>query len=152
MRGDVPRGDVIVFAEVLEHLHCAPEHVLSWLASRLAPGGRIVLQTPNAVAAHKRALMLLGRHPFERLRLDPSCPGHVREHTLHELREYAREAGLRVERVIRASYFDYRFRLDAKTHRHVRTPWGAAGNVAYAAMPGFLARGITMVLAREGDG
>lgn len=146
LRGDVPRGDLILFGEVLEHLHVAPQHVLRALRGVMKPGGTLILQTPNALALHKRVAMLMGRHPYERLREDARCPGHVREHTLEELRDYARESGFEITREIRASYFDYRFRLDPRTHEHRRTPKGAAVNAAYAVMPGSLARGITLVM------
>jgi SAM-dependent methyltransferase len=146
LRGDVPRGDLILFSEVLEHLHVAPQHVLRALRSVMKPGGTLILQTPNALALHKRVAMLLGRHPYERLREDARCPGHVREHTLDELRDYARESGFEITRAIRASYFDYRFRLDPRTHEHRRTPRGVAVNAAYAVMPGALRRGITLVM------
>lgn len=146
LRGDVPRGDLILFSEVLEHLHVAPQHVLRALRVMLKPGGTLILQTPNALAVHKRVAMVLGKHPYERLREDARCPGHVREHTLEELRDYARETGFAITRAIRASYFDYRFRLDPRTHAHCRTPMGAVVNAAYAVMPGALRRGITLVM------
>lgn len=146
LRSDIPRADLILFSEVLEHLHVAPQHVLRALRALMNPGAVLILQTPNALALHKRVAMLMGRHPYERIREDASCPGHVREHTLEELRDYARESGLRITHQIRASYFDYRYRLDPKTHRHQRTPNGALANAVYAWVPAPLRRGITLVL------
>lgn len=146
LRGDVPHADLILFSEVLEHLHVAPQHVLRALRGVMKPGATLILQTPNALALHKRVAMVMGRHPYERLREDARCPGHVREHTLGELRDYARETGFAITREIRASYFDYRFRLDPRTHEHGRTPKGALANAAYAVVPGSLRRGITLVM------
>ena len=60
--------DIIVFAEVVEHLYTAPELVLPYLRELLVPGGALLLQTPNAVALRKRAKMVLGVNPFERIR------------------------------------------------------------------------------------
>lgn len=146
LRGDVPHADLILFSEVLEHLHVAPQHVLRALRGVMKPGATLILQTPNALALHKRVAMVMGKHPYERLREDARFPGHVREHTLGELRDYARESGFVITREIRASYFDYRFRLDPTTHEHRHTPRGAVVNAAYAVMPGSLARGITLVM------
>ena len=60
--------DVVVCSEVIEHLHVAIVPVLRFLASGLAPGGHLILQTPNATALAKRIRMLFGRNP---LRPDP---------------------------------------------------------------------------------
>jgi hypothetical protein len=86
--------EVILFMEVIEHLNTPPRRVLEFLAAQLAPGGAIVLTTPNAVWLKNRLRLLMGRNPFELLRDDRS--GHVREYTLAELSAAAREAGLEV--------------------------------------------------------
>lgn len=107
--GSAPPGDggydAIVMAEVLEHLHSSPVLVLRYLSSWLRPGGALVLQTPNAVALHKRLRMLAGRNPLEPI---PECaakPGHFHEYTLGELREAAAAAGFTVEGARAANYF-----------------------------------------------
>jgi SAM-dependent methyltransferase len=97
--------DLVVAAEVVEHLHTSPVIVLRWLAEWLRPGGALLLQTPNAVALHKRVRMLRGRNPIEPIRLDPANPGHFHEYTLGELREAAAEAGLIVGGWSAANYF-----------------------------------------------
>ncbi|MDP9149663.1 MAG: hypothetical protein M3O36_06955 [Myxococcota bacterium] len=43
-----------MFAEVLEHLHTAPELVLAFLRRLLLPQGLLILQTPNAASLSKR--------------------------------------------------------------------------------------------------
>jgi hypothetical protein len=75
----------IVFAEVIEHLHTAPELVLAYLHHLLEPGGMIFIQTPNAASLRKRLTLLLGRNPYQKIRSDPSNPGHFREYTADEL-------------------------------------------------------------------
>lgn len=100
---DVPY-DVIVFAEVFEHLHVAPGASLRCLAARLAPGGVLVLTTPNAVSLRNRLAMLAGRNPFEPLRASLDNPGHFREYTGAELRRFGADAGLRVDRVVMAHW------------------------------------------------
>jgi SAM-dependent methyltransferase len=88
--------DLITFNEVIEHLHTAPETVLSTLYPLLKSGGHMVLQTPNAAALNKRLLLLFGRNPFERLRTDHTNPGHLRELTMAELAEVARATGFEI--------------------------------------------------------
>ncbi len=98
------RFDIIVFGEVIEHLHTAPEIVLHALRQLLKPGGHIVCQTPNATAIHKRLKLLLGMNPYERIRFDPTNPGHFREYTKAELIEAGATAGLAT---VRHEYKDY---------------------------------------------
>jgi hypothetical protein len=96
---------LIVIAEVIEHLNVGPVSLLSFLASGLVPGGYLLVQTPNAVALHKRVRMLLGRPdvapPDER----SEGVAHLHEYTSGELRAAGEEAGLRVVRVDTANYF-----------------------------------------------
>jgi SAM-dependent methyltransferase len=99
-----PYGTILV-GEVIEHLHRGPATVLRALSSWLAPGGRLVIQTPNAAAAHKRLRLLAGRAPYERMPEDRTGDGHVREYTASELLAAGEEAGLRSPRVISANYF-----------------------------------------------
>src|SRR3954462_1875290 len=62
--------DLVVMAEVIEHLPTSPVAVLRHVASWLRPGGALLIQTPNAVALHKRLRMLAGRTPLEPIRAD----------------------------------------------------------------------------------
>jgi SAM-dependent methyltransferase len=96
--------DIIVCAEVLEHLHAAPEITLKALSYFLRPGGHMIVQTPNAAALHKRLLSMLGKNPYERIRIDTRNPGHFREYTGAELLELAGIIGLDV---IKHDYVDY---------------------------------------------
>jgi trans-aconitate methyltransferase len=84
---DLGPYDIIVFAEVLEHLYTAPELVLRYLRELIVPGGVLLLQTPNAVALRKRVKMAMGTNPFERIRVQRDNPGHFREYTAGELRQ-----------------------------------------------------------------
>jgi SAM-dependent methyltransferase len=97
--------DAIVMAEVIEHLHTSPVVVLRHLAGWLRPGGTLVIQTPNAVALHKRVRMALGRNPLEPIRDDSGNPGHFHEYTLPELTGAATAAGLAVAGVRAENYF-----------------------------------------------
>jgi SAM-dependent methyltransferase len=149
-RRDLSGYDVIVMAEVIEHLYTAPTLVLRYLHSLLAEGGVLVVQTPNAVALHKRMKMLVGRHPFEKIREEAANPGHFREYTRTELAAAAEAAGFRVERWMAKAYFDYRY--VAAVHgkpddRRLRVA-GNLLNAAYVAVPPRLRPGQTTVLRK----
>jgi hypothetical protein len=97
--------DVVVCAEVVEHLPISPVHVLRLLSTAIRSGGWLVIQTPNAARISNRLRMLAGRNPFEMLRLGSSNPGHFREYTVRELLGMAREAGLEPGGWLTADYF-----------------------------------------------
>lgn len=97
---------LILMAEVLEHLYTPPSTVLGWVASLLEPGGYLLIQTPNAVALPHRARMLAGINPFQWLNGDRAYPGHIREYTVAELRREGRALGLEVVDLRTANYFD----------------------------------------------
>jgi trans-aconitate methyltransferase len=92
--------DIVIAAEVIEHVHTSPRLVLLMLETFLVPGGLIVIQTPNATALPKRIAMLRGRNPFEMIRETPRNPGHFREYTAAELNAYLEQAGFVVEATI----------------------------------------------------
>ncbi len=95
---------VVVAAEVIEHLYTSPRQTLACLASLVRPGGYLVIQTPNAVALRSRLLMLLGRNPFEMIREERTNPGHYREYTGSELQMLGRDLGLEVRQIQFANY------------------------------------------------
>lgn len=128
--------DVIVCAEVIEHLHVPATPVLHCLAGGLAKGGRVVLQTPNATALPKRLRMLFGRNPYDPIRDEPSNPGHFHEYTVGELRNAVKAADLRVVQLLTANYFDH----GSRKNRAFR----AVGSV----LPATLREGITVVARR----
>jgi SAM-dependent methyltransferase len=127
--------DLIVMAEVIEHLHTSPVTVLGHLAGWLRPGGALIVQTPNAVALHKRLRMLAGRNPLEPIRADASNPGHFHEYTLGELRQVAAGAGLAVGGVRAENYFG-------------ASPAARAYGALGRALPPSLRHGITIWLRR----
>lgn len=96
---------LIVMAEVLEHVYTAPELWLAKMRHWLAPGGVLIVQTPNAVFLPNRLKMLVGVHPFEKIRENAANPGHFREYTLPELRQIAHTAGFTVVSSSRKNYF-----------------------------------------------
>ena len=61
-RTDLPTYPLVTMCEVIEHVHTSPLLVLRYLRTLVEPGGRLVIQTPNAVALHKRLKMIAGRN------------------------------------------------------------------------------------------
>ncbi len=103
---DTPqRFDLVVFAEVIEHVHTAPETVLKALRGIMRPGAHMIVQTPNATDLLKRVKMLAGFNPYERIRTDTTNPGHFREYTKRELIQIAHASGFEVVSHQYAEYF-----------------------------------------------
>jgi cyclopropane fatty-acyl-phospholipid synthase-like methyltransferase len=144
-RRDLPQYDFVVLAEVLEHLHTAPEITLAYVRSLMARGGTLILQTPNAASLPKRIKLLLGRNPYERIRLDISDPGHFREYTLSELRSIMTGAGFAVRKCATGFYFDARFAHHEPGRAHKQPIVGSLKNMLYPFLPSGLREGITIV-------
>jgi len=147
-RRDLPRYDVVVMAEVIEHLHTAPELVLAFIRTLVADGGLLVLQTPNAASLPKRIKLALGRNPYERIRADASNPGHFREYTANELRRLAESSGFRTERCRSGYYFDARYARHRGPADRPQPVIGTLKNSVYPLLPPTLREGITLVLRR----
>lgn len=150
-RGDLPSYDVIVFAEVLEHLHISPALVMAFLAGQLKPGGVMIVQTPNAAAVQRRLKLLFGQNPYELIREDASNPGHFREYTGRELRTYAAGAGLTCECVEYRSYFDNRFSRHGLSPTRLGRCIGTMKNALYPWLPPTLRPGLTVVMRKAGQ-
>ena len=102
---DLPQHDLILFCEVIEHLYSNPKFVMQRLADNLKPGGFLMIQTPNAVAIHKRLRMLIGQNPFQLLQ--DNQMGHFREYTIQELQNMVRQVGLEISSINFLNYFNY---------------------------------------------
>ena len=147
-RRDMPVYDVVIMAEVIEHLYTAPERVLVFLETLIRPGGTLVIQTPNAAAGTRRIKLLFGRHPYERIRVDNSNPGHFREYTEGELRSILTGAGFSVREVDVRFYFDARY-----AHHHLEQRYepvvGRLKNALFSILPRSLRLGMTIVAQRS---
>ncbi len=151
-RRDIKSYDLIIFAEVIEHLYISPNFVLSFINSITSPGGRVILQTPNAVALHKRLKILIGQHPYEKIREDNKDPGHFREYTKQEITEYAENTGFRVKKFLYENYFDYRYRcLPDSIHGTSYDPKLKLVNYLFYLCPGSYKPGLTFVLTKESE-
>lgn len=102
---DEEQFDLIVFSETIEHLYTSPATVLPALRALLRPGGRLFIQTPNAVQLGARLKLLAGRNPYELIRTNRANPGHFREYTMAELRAYADDTGFVVEEAEFCTYW-----------------------------------------------
>jgi SAM-dependent methyltransferase len=125
--------DVILLAEVIEHLHVPPTRVLRMLRHLLRPGGVLVIQTPNPVNLARRLALLSGKSPFEIIRDDTTNPGHYCEYTVEQLIYLAEVADLEVVEYSVKNYFG------------VRKP---LYNLACNLLPGRMAEGITILMRR----
>lgn len=99
----------VLFAETFEHLRIDPQFVLSELNRVLAPGGMLLLTTPNLYSAQNIVRFLAGRGitdglgEFSKLRTTGHM-GHVREYAPAEVRRFLEASGFAVEQVEFAHY------------------------------------------------
>ena len=147
-RSDLGNYDIIILAEVIEHLYTTPNRVLPYLRSLLNENGVLIIQTPNATVLHKRLQLLLGRNPYMVINDDPRNPGHFREYTVKELQQYAVANGFEVVEYFYGNYFDYRY--DSSDSMHAKKkPLHAIVNLLYSLCPASLKPGISMVMRRS---
>ena len=95
--------DLVVVAEVLEHLNHDPMHMLVETRRILCDGGALLLTTPNCASFSSLVRFFRREHPYQFSGFrDPRAspePGsrHVREYTSLEVRQLLRDAGFEVE-------------------------------------------------------
>ena len=159
-RTDLPGYDIVLMAEVIEHLHTAPSLVLGFLQSLLRPGGVLIVQTPNALAIGRRLSMVFGHHPFELIRENPTNPGHFREYTIAELQRYGRQLGMTVLSALHTHTIDLRYKFallrqptegrEVATSRTIVHRLHEIGltNFIYRHLPGSLRPGLTVVFQK----
>jgi SAM-dependent methyltransferase len=105
--------DVVVMSEVIEHL-VDPDLALREARRVLAPGGTLLLSTPNLAAWFNRVLLLAGVQPvFSEVsregvygRPGSQVVGHLRLFTARALREVLDAHGFADVRLSGASYHD----------------------------------------------
>lgn len=90
--------DAIVAENIFEHLWYNQREFLEKIYKMLAPGGCLILATPNLASGLKRLRMLAGRSPYWNLEdffLKKQPYGHVREFTSGELKRLAELTGFK---------------------------------------------------------
>lgn len=88
--------DVIASFHCMEHLHSSPRLVLQSAMRVLKPGGKLIIEVPNAANARKRLALLLGRTnytPYNDFFYTERFWGHIREYTKGDLQCLARNLG-----------------------------------------------------------
>ncbi len=116
--------ELVLCMEVLEHLVSSPAHLLHEANRVLAPGGWLLLTTPNAIAATKLAALLRGRSVHHRYSGYGGYGRHNREFTPGEVELVLSEAG-----------FDPDVRVENLAGYEARDALGR-GLRALAALPG----------------
>jgi len=105
------RFDVVIFADVLEHL-VDPQQVLYKMGDFLTKDGYIVLVVPNVAFVSIRLRLLFGKFSY-----DPRGgildTGHLRFFTLDSLKNMIDEAGYRIEAIFPIPYIKI-YRLDER--------------------------------------
>jgi 2-polyprenyl-3-methyl-5-hydroxy-6-metoxy-1,4-benzoquinol methylase len=133
---------LVIMAEVIEHLYTPHTTVLRCGASWLEPDGALVLQTPNAASLTKRLRLLAGRrNPYELIRETRRNPGHFREYTLRELIAGATDVGLEPVESSRQNYVRDHGQAQGRSHFYRATR---------RVLPRSLRQGITICLRRPG--
>jgi SAM-dependent methyltransferase len=141
-RAALPFGDaefsLVLLCETFEHLRVDPAFVLSEINRVLAPGGVLVLTTPNVYSLPSLARFLSGRSiadplsEFGKLR-NVGHMGHVREYSAREVTRFLRACGLDAESIA------YRYHANAKGWR------GSLLRTAYRLAPKRFRREIVIV-------
>ena len=88
--------DVISSFHCMEHLHSSPRLVLQSAMRVLKPGGKLVIEVPNAANARKRLSLLFGRTnytPYNQFFYTEPFWGHIREYTTGDLQCLAHNLG-----------------------------------------------------------
>lgn len=122
---NLPKFDIVIMAEVIEHLYTAPEIVLKCIKQTIKKNGHLIIQTPNAATLSKRMkLMFKGQNPYEMIRLDHNNPGHFREYTKSELINIFNKSQLKINKIETTDYFKFDSKKGAiqKTIRSLSFP------------------------------
>lgn len=128
--------DLIICAEVMEHLYSSPVILLQNFYNSLKSNGVLMIQTPNAVALKNRIKLLFGKNPYDIPRENVKNPGHFREYTVKELADIAQKAGFELQEIITDEYFENPS-IKSKIYRSLKT-----------IIPASLKSGITIILKK----
>jgi len=83
--------DVILLIDIIEHLYKSPRELLNYSILSLKPSGRLLIETPNAVALAKRLKGLFGKSNLVNANFFYWNIGeyrsHIREYTRSELKQ-----------------------------------------------------------------
>lgn len=88
--------DVIIFADVLEHLR-NPEKVLPKYTKLLKPGGRFVISLPNVANWTMRLKLLFGNFTYARTGILDET--HLRFFTLNTIKQFMTRCNLKIDKM-----------------------------------------------------
>lgn len=102
--------DIILLCEVIEHLRASPDEVFSDLMKILAPGGVLVVSTPNAMSARTLLQLAIGRkadfvYKKRQRKFHDEHHAHVREFTTTEIRDALVSSGATVLMLAAKNYY-----------------------------------------------
>ena len=89
--------DIVIFAEIIEHLLNDPCAVLAEIKRVLKPGGAIVLTTPNVARLENIARLLSGANIYDPYSGYGPYGRHNREYNQHELYQLLGHMGFEIE-------------------------------------------------------
>jgi SAM-dependent methyltransferase len=85
--------DFVTYTDVIEHHSFSPKRILREIHRVLAPGGRLILTTPNHASIYNRSILMFGGsvndtfdYFFDVCADEDVYPGHHREYTRGEVR------------------------------------------------------------------
>ncbi len=105
---NLPEFNIVIMAEVIEHLYTSPEIVINCIKQTIKKNGYLIIQTPNAASLSKRLkLMFEGKNPYEMIRLDNRNPGHFREYTTAELEKIFNNLSFKICKIETTNYLKF---------------------------------------------
>jgi SAM-dependent methyltransferase len=112
-----PNGsfDLVLCAEVLEHLGLDPLFMLGEINRVLKPHGQLLLTTPNVVSARNVVKAFLGYSPYFYASFTLNRDRHNREYSPAEVRSLLAHAGFEMANFFTRDVYD--------GHRHVSAGW-----------------------------
>jgi len=147
-RKDLPKYDIILFAEVIEHLNTNPLLIMQFLKTLLTKEGVIILQMPNAGAFHKKIQRLTHINLFSLNSGNKSDPIHFKEYTASEISDYCSKAGFEIKEMSFDNYFDYRYIEHANGQLTKKSRYRLV-NMIYSMLPKYLRPGIGFILKHK---
>jgi len=146
-RTDLTQYDIILFAEVIEHLRIEPIPVMNFLKTILADDGIIILQTPNGAALHKKLPLPFIKKNEPLIPENSEDPGHFREYTAREIKDYCQRTGFEVISMTFENYFDYRY-IDHANQRLSKKNRYWLVNVLFSILPESMRPGMCFTLRK----
>lgn len=100
--------DLVLFTEILEHLAYDPVHTMSELNRIIAPGGWLLLSTPNCASTKSFLKILLGRNPnfYPAYNKQRTLDRHNREYTPGEVRQLLSVTGFTTRQFNTVNVYD----------------------------------------------